>query len=222
MEASRQFEHGPETPWTLPVDFGTSYRVTAPTSDQRYFAPGAEVRVSHPSTWYDYKFQGSMDRIDQRGDLTRYQFGDRSDGQRALFGVRHTHPYVSWMSTHRDYRAHIPSLLGAAAVETRARFGEPLRSDRSLSETSSPIVHRLAQAGAVQVPKMENRNSHQVDPDAEFSTRESASAYVREVPAETVHLGKQFLRHALRQPKRNVSRGRVSSGLKDKQGKLFD
>lgn len=215
MEAGRQFNHGPETPWSSGHTFGATYSVTAPSSDQMYFAPGARVKVDRPTTWYDHEDQSNVQPVDSHGDLARFQFGEGAGNQGALFGVRHTHPYVSWMEAHKDYGARIPGLLSVAALETKARFGEPLRSDRSLSESSSPIVHRLAQAGAVTAPVMESRNRMQVDPDAEVPTRRYESD-VREVPESTVVLSRQFLRAALRRPKQVVER--AVAGVSDKKG----
>jgi hypothetical protein len=216
--SSAQFDRGPETPWATDlgrgVGGGTVYRVTAPEGEEGgvNYAPGAEVRVSGASTTYDHFDQASAEQVDSHGDLARYQLGDGPDNQGALFGVMHRNPHVSWMSSHRDYRAHIPTLLGIAAVETKARYGESLRSDTSLSETSSPIVHRLAQAGAVEAPAMEFRNNEYHDPEKWVRTRVGQNP--REIPESTVNTSKQFLRQALRRPRQAVQRGAAAAGDK--------
>ena len=220
-EFSRRFDHGPETPWASGHSFGTTYSVTAPASDQMYFAPGARVKVDRPTTWYDHDDQSAVEPVDSHGDLARFQFGEGPGNQGALFGVRHTHPYVSWMESHKDYGAYIPGLLSVAALEAKARYRESLRSDKSLSESSSPIVHRLAQAGAVTAPAQESRNRMRVNPDVEIPTRRYEPD-VREVPASTVNLGRQFLRTALRRPKQAVSRSVSAVGdKKSTQQEMF-
>lgn len=220
-----QYDQGPETPWRAAGLYGhTYYKVTAPRSDTPYHAPGAEVVVSRPKTAY-FPTSGedfTMDSTDSRGDLIRYQTGDGPGGQGALFDVRHTHPFVSGMNASPQFGAHIPTLLGIAARDTRARFGEDLRSDVSLSESSSPIVHRLAEAGAVQAPQKEERNSIARDPDFLAPTRRShviRKMPVEEVPRSEVSAARHFVRETLRRPKQAVER--TSAVAQEKQRKFF-
>lgn len=214
------FDQGPETPWRSAGQRYTGYFVTAPRSDTPYHAPGASVTVARPMTRYS-SASGDEGR-DIHGDLIRYQTGDGPAGQEALFDVRHHHPYVSSMHASPQFGAHIPTLLGIAARDTRARFGEDLRSDVSLSETSSPIVHRLAEAGAVQAPQGETRNSVSRDPNFLAPTRRShviRKMPVEEVPRSEVSAARHFVRETLRRPKQFVEQ--TSAVAQEKQRKFF-
>lgn len=210
-----RYDHGPETPWKLKYRGSTTYRVTEPSSNRPSDALGAVVDVEHPETIYDYE-DTKRPHDSVRRDLVSADAGEGPGGQGALFGVHHAHPYVSWMHASGQFGAHIPTLLATAAVETRQRFGEDLRSDSSLSDHSSPIVHRLAQAGAVQAPQNESNNGSIRNPSHLTRTRGPDSI---DVPEETVNMGRQFLRAALRRPKQNVQRSQSTPGMK--QGKLF-
>jgi hypothetical protein len=218
-----RYSHGPETPWKNHTEWGTNYNVTAETSDELGYARGAQVRVEKPNTYYQYKDQSIVQRhddpIDRDGDIMRYQFGEGPGGQGALFGVRHKHPYVSWMHASDQFGAHVPTLLAIAAHDTKAQYGEPLRSDQSLSERASGMVHRLAQAGVIKAPTNETRNDQQPKGGRIQETRNQILDHI-DIPQEQVNAGRQFVRQALRGPKKAVDRVQAQVGAK--QQKLFE
>lgn len=215
---------GPETPWKYKDSSGrTVYTVTSPTSEGGLGTYGATVQVSRPVTHYDYEDQGSLTGPHDRSlDLNRFASGDGPHGQGALFGVRHIHPHVSWMSASRQFGSYIPSLLSIAATETKARYGEGLRSDTSLSSTSAPIVQRLAESGSVAMPKNWHQNNRVPDDRPHYATRLLKKETAQEIPEETVRISRQFLREALRRPRQPVSEQSSGSGPKaHKQQTLF-
>jgi hypothetical protein len=217
-----RYDHGPETPWrdeSIPGE--TRYKVTAPKSDEPFLVPGASVEVNHPWTAYVER-DPDPTPVNTHGDLVRHQHGDGPGGQASLFGVQHHHPYVAYMESHRQFGAHIPTLLSVAALETKQRFGEPLRSDKSLSERASSMVHRLAEAGVTQAPKNEVRNPLKPKSDLETASRRMVGK-TSEVPESTVVAAKHQLRQALRRPKQAVARGAVKAGEKKvpKQERMF-
>ena len=193
------------------------------------FTPGAEVQVKKPRTEYNYDGDARRDynnrsgRSDHYGnDYSTWQRGEGPGGQRSLFDVDHHHPYVSWLGTHPDFRGHIPTMLGVAALESKRRFGEPLRSDTSLSEESRKIVERAAEAGAVSMP-------HFVSPNTISSKEEKFSNYMvttkaagggRDVPEPEVAMGRQFVRDTLRAAKKPVQ-APIRAAAQAKQEKLF-
>lgn len=192
------------------------------------FTPGAEVQVKKPRTEYEYDGSTRRDynvrsgRPDIYGnDYSTWQRGDGPGGQMSLFDATHHHPYVSWMGTHPDFRGHIPTMLGVAALESQRRFGEPLRSDTSLSEESRRIVERAAAAGAVTMP-------HFVSPNTISSKEEKFSNYVvatkaagggRDVPGPEVSMGRQFVRDTLRAAKKPIQ-APIRAAASAKQEKL--
>lgn len=223
------YDHGPETPWRLDVGAGeTEYRVHASRSMDEYVAPGALVRVTRPATGYDLHAEVGQHSKDWSSDYQegkfRIQRGDGPDGQGALFDVTHRSPYVSFMATHPDMRAHIPTMLSVANLETQERYREPLRPDNDLSVHSSKIVHRLAEAGAIEAPAHEQRNALTTENYRNFTvgTRHNYGS-ASEVPATTVQRGRQFLREALGRPKQAVENAVTSIGdKKGKQERLFE
>jgi len=228
-DTTPEFSHGPETPWRSEEDRKIRYRVTAPESANPDSAPAAVVEVAKPRTHYFP--QGEISRYsgtfssDTRTDRVRMQEGDGPRGQGSLFDVHHFSPYVQYTATHPEMRAHIPTLLSTANVESQHRWGEPLKSDNNLSEHSSRMVRRLAEAGAVEPPENETRNDMSAEDYRRFEdyTRGHGPGEHSEVPAATVQMGKQFLRDALRGPRQAVKRGAATAGAKKaaKQERMF-
>lgn len=221
------FPQGSETPWRIEDPLYTEYRVTASESNFPDSAPGARLRVLKPRTVYVNNTAVVDSRPysqDVRGDRVRTQSSDGPGGQRSLFDVEHHHPYVDLMATHPDYRAHIPTMLGVAELETRARYGEGLRSSNDLSTHSSQLVHRLAQAGATKAPSDEMRNKISANnyKKYEVSTRSSMSGRYADVPDSTTSMGRQFVRQMLRRPKQAVNRASAAaSAKKGEQQEMF-
>lgn len=212
---------GAETPWRIQDPLYTEYRVTAAESHFPDSAPGARLRVLKPRTEYVHNTAVVDSRPysqDVHGDRVRTQASDGPGGQRSLFDVEHHHPYVDLMATHPDYRAHIPTMLGVAEIETRARYGEGLRSSNDLSVHSSQLVHRLAQAGATKAPSDEMRNKITANnyKKYEVSTRRSMPGRYEDVPDSTTSMGRQFVRNMLRQPKKAVNK--AAAGVSAKKG----
>ena len=221
------FSQGPETPWKIEDPLYTEYRVTAAESHFPDSAPGARVRALKPRTEYINNTAVVDSRPysqDLHGDRVRTQTSDGPGGQRSLFDIEHHHPYVDLMATHPDYRAHVPTMLGVAEIETRARYGEGLRSSNDLSVHSSQLVHRLAQAGATKPPSDEMRNKITASnyKKYEVSTRRSMPGRYEDVPDSTTSMGRQFVRNMLRQPKQAVRRASAAaSAKKGEQQEMF-
>lgn len=234
-----------EESWKSTDDWyeNTRYQITeTPERLDQTEAPGVRVVVEHPSTHYGYESQPPgnppnhhWEEVNERlrskdisDNLYREQAGEGPDGQQALFNISHKHPYVGFMATHPAYRHHVASLLGVAALETRARYGEDLRSDNSLSESSSKMVHRLAEAGIVSPPSNEQRNNltrrHFADywigtPLADIQEKRR----VEFLPSNTMRVGRQFAREVLRRTRQSVDRARpVIEAVKGEQGKMFE
>jgi hypothetical protein len=212
----------------IPASNRTRYFVTD-TSRSGLFTEGAEVGLTHPKTTYDDVldnpfYQRAQDPQDFSTDRHRVQTGEGERGQRALFDVFHRKPYVDWMATHPDFRGHVGTMLGVVGLESKHRFGEIPAADNNLSVHSSRVVDRLAQAGAIKAPEGEQRNG--------ISTGEFHDLQVmnprrdpshQEIPRSTVAMGRQFLRDALRGPKKQVTKSvkTVSEKAKGKQDRMF-
>jgi hypothetical protein len=222
MESKRR-----EAMTKIPASSRTRYFVTD-TSRKGLFTEGAEVGLTHPSTTYDdistKPFYQEKNQHDYESDRHRVQIGEGAHGQRALFDVFHRKPYVDWMATHPDFRGHVGTMLGVVGVESKHRFGEIPAADTDLSVHSSRVVDRLAQAGAIKAPEGEQRNGITADEFHDFQVRNPVrDPQTEEVPRSTVAMGRQFLRDALRGPKKQVTKSvkAVSEKAKGKQERMF-
>jgi hypothetical protein len=205
----------------------THYFVTD-RSRKGMFTEGAEIGLTHPDTTYDdisgNPFYQEKNQEDFESDRHRVQIGEGENGQRALFDVFHRKPYVGWMASHPDFRGHVGTMLGVVGVESKHRFGEIPAADTDLSVHSSRVVDRLAQAGAIKAPEGEQRNDITADEFHDFQVRNPVrDPRNQEIPNSTVAMGRQFLRDALRGPKKQVTRSvtAVSEKAKGKQERMF-
>ena len=217
-------------PWKVT---NSQYRYTqynaSDSNDTRPYTEAATVTVEHPVTNYDLTpeldaYQRTYSR-DMNLDRHRTQTGEGDHGQGALFDVYHRKPYVSYLASHPEYRGHVGTLLGVAALETKQRFGELPVPDSDLSVHSSRIVHRLAQSGAVEAPRNETRNDFTADNFTDFQVpnRNFAPGQVSDIPRSTINMGRHLLREALRRPKQAVKQSIIEAGAKKgfKQERMF-
>lgn len=216
------------------VGYATGYDPSPVHPD---LTPGASVHVRSPRTEYEYDGSTIRDMRTRSGhsddysdDLSTWRRGDGPEGQRSLFDVAHHHPYVSWMGTHPDFRGHVATLLGVAATQTKARYGEYPRSDTSLSAESQRIVERAAAAGAVKMPNFVSPNNYSSRDSQHYliptqgsqdspADREYPATKSSTVPQGDVEVGRQFARSVLRRPKQLVEHAQQVAGAK--QQKLF-
>lgn len=219
-------EHPPNGAFGSETEYAAGYD---PSPLHPEYTWGANVMVRGARTGYQYDGDRGRDILNSSPypdiggtDLQTWQRGEGHHGQRSLFDVKHEHPYVSWMGTHPDMRGHIPTLLGVAAMQTRARYGEPLRSDTSLSAESQKIVDRAASAGAVQMPAFVSRNSISSSEDRfnNYAVNTKAAGGGRDIPEPEVAMGRQFVRATLRAAKKPVQ-APIRTAAQAKQGKLF-
>lgn len=133
---------------------------------------GAMVHLDQPRTEYYYPriSPGYQENWDTRTESHRYGPEDVHDGigrvrgrQQTLFGYHHVRPTVDFMLANRGYQHYAASLLGVAALESRARYGEDPVASSDLSPHSSRLVGRLARAGAVQYPGPDEEHRNTLD-----------------------------------------------------------
>ena len=228
---SRNLEFKRQTPiWRWQDDRVLGYSAGYdPSPIHPEFTPGAEVQVTKPRTRYEYDGAPARDynvrtgrSADYANDFSTARRGDGPDGQMSMFDAVHFHPFVHWMGTHPDFRGHIPTMLGVAALETKRRFGENLRSDTSLSAESQKIVERAAQAGAVQMPQFVSPNtiSSKEEKFANYVVATKAAGGGRDVPKPEVSMGRQFVRDTLRAAKKPIQ-APIRAAASAKQEKLF-
>ena len=224
-----------DTPWKREGSNFTSYHVTdSRNSDPT--APGLSLEVEHPKTEYALNFReedsaGVTFSGDHNTSSERWQTGDGHGRQRSLFNVWHTKPRVSALASHPDFRGHVGTMLGVAAVETKNRFRESPVASNDLSEQSSRIVHRLAESGAIEAPGNEQRNSLSSGDFSNYAIHNRGySLYglggeIKEsgIPRSTVAMGRHTMREILRGPKRQISQtvSGVSEKAKGKQERMF-
>jgi hypothetical protein len=149
--------------------------------------------------------------------------------QLPLFNTQWTPPKIDSMAATADSGHRIPALLGAAALESKARYGQlPVASD-SLSKHSAPIVQHLVDKGIIESPHAVegdegmfadtshvdvtndldrhwgNRAVYRATQGQIFQPLEGNS--VRSSPYPYGNVGSQFLRHTLRgNPVRRAAR----------------
>lgn len=205
---------------------GDTVHWASDTRNPERWNPGAEAHVSAPRTRYIYGDSGSS--VQQSDEYVTQHIGSReSDGQGALFGVTHTHPEMHWLVSHPDMRGHVPTMLGIAALETHARYGEYPRPADNLSDQSTRMVEKLASVGATKMPShidwnpMSSEDHSDRGPDLAFVRRDAAEGSIRMHDKGTASVGRQFIRSVLRGPKRSVPPPSVTESTKGKQQKLF-
>lgn len=221
---------------TSDVDYSTGYDPSPLHPD---FTPGASVVVRSPRTSYEYDGSVSRDMRNRSGlpddygdDHSTWRRGDGPHGQRSLFDIKHQHPYVSWLGTHPDFRGHVATLLGVAATQTKARYGEYPRSDTSLSRESRRVVERAAAAGAVRMPDFVSPNDYSSRNSSNYTVptqgsmdypanKELPATTSRTLPRPDVELGRQFARSVLRRPRQAIEKASEISGVKKAQQQEF-
>lgn len=215
--------------------------------DDRYIMPTAKTMVQRPVDEYSYHRRnyndfyskspedpdaGSHSVLGWDGDPRRDKF-EASGGQGKLFDVKHRAPKLDLLFAHEDLRPHAMGLLGRAALESHARYGQYPEASDDLSQHSEKIVRRLADKGIIKYPehlmyppdengKIDNGIS---DDDSFYRQykegphfgQKAETDYGRtnmDLPDWHQNLGSQFIRHALRRPQQGL-------GAKPQQDHLF-
>ncbi len=207
--------------------------------------PTASVSVEKPHEDYEYPMRTNWEaygtawefrKTEKKG---RHRLSDHlggwgnpkfeeDNGQGELFKVHHTPPIVDTLFSHHDLKGEVPGLLGRAALESKAQFGEYPEASTDLSRHSKGIVDRLVSKGIIKDPFEAKARREQEflggDPedyyqeqwsDNEISARDPYYEHYREpannasdeVPAWHQALGRQFMRHVLRgdRPQQSLS-----------------
>lgn len=81
------------------------------------------------------------------------------NGQRALFSAHHTPPELVTLASAGRSPRDVGAVIGAAALESKARYGEFPKPSGDLSRFSAPLVEHLANKGLIEAPKQDHGTS---------------------------------------------------------------
>lgn len=209
---------------TNPGGFDLDERAGHPTQ-------GVYAEVKGPTDEYGYPRHLVNTKVPSKDRPTDWQTSDRSGvGAEAfrnqrLFDVRHEPPVVTTlMGTNPRPKGAVSQVLGVAAIESKARWGQYPTPSPDLSQHSAPIVQRLVDKGVVDNPhEYESPDKVQVtnryNRDVGHEAVEDHAAVFKYVPASRVHkgmLGSQFFKHLTGQVKEPSP-----AAPKHEQGVLF-
>jgi len=237
---SRQFNNYGFTEFAQDDAPDRATRVTEASS----IVPTAKAVVYRPSDKYEYHYRnfdssgpgnaystiaehmgaGSHALIAWGGAERRDKFEEK-DGQGRLFAARRTAPKLEVLFAHEDLRPHAMGLLGRAAVESHARYGQYPEASSDLSQHSEKIVSRMAEKGLIKYPENldyppdeDGKIDNGISDDDSFYRRyregphygpvveDTQFTRTKELPGWHHALGRQFIRHALRPERAQPSR----------------
>jgi hypothetical protein len=128
-------------------------------------ASGAAITVTAPQDLYrTLHYPTKMDpkpRFDDFQNRTDYEPEKETEPgeQMGLFNHYHEAPKVFSLAATPDARHHVGALLGMAALESHARYGETPQASSDLSPNSAPVVQRLIDKGLVKAPDQSDHNA---------------------------------------------------------------
>lgn len=130
------------------------------------------------------------------------------DGQGVLFQALPERHEIDEAYSTKDARHHIPTLLGMAAQHSLQQRGRLPRASADLSVHSNQLVNKFADLGIIESPAQRGKeqplNSIGWEAGADSAQwRSQNTKYAGdEVPFERVNAGRQFVRDALRRPRK--------------------